>query len=102
MGSIIEIDKKTWNGKFKLDVTSGGTGTEDLDVHFFLDLGTIDPVNDPAQQTVGTGPTYENRKAGGEVGTVPPGSNYGLFCIAVGTGYNAAWKYVATPPKKKK
>ncbi len=102
MGSIIEVDKATWNGKFKLEVTSGGLGTEDLDIHYYLDLGTLDPVNDPAQQTVGTGATYENRKPGGEVGTVPAGTKYGVFCIAVGTGYNAAWKYTALPPKKKR
>lgn len=101
MGSIIEIDKKTWNGKFKLEVTSGGVGTEDLDIHFHLDLGTIDPVNDPAQQNAVAGQAYETRKAGGEAGIVPPGSTAGVFCIAVGTGYNAGWKYTAVPPKKK-
>src|SRR3990170_3015355 len=49
MASMIEIDKSTWNGKFKLDVTGGGAGTEDLDVTFYVDPGHVDPAA-PAQQ----------------------------------------------------
>ncbi|HEV3472864.1 MAG TPA: hypothetical protein VG408_06610 [Actinomycetota bacterium] len=100
-GSIFEVDKATWSGKFKLDVTSGGTGAEDLDIYYYNDFGKVDPVNDPAQQAVGASSTYVTRKAGGEVGTVPAGSTGALVCLAIGSGYNAAYKYVATPPKKK-
>ena len=44
---MFEIDKATWNGKFKLEVTSGGAGTEDLDLTYYADPGKLDPT-DPA------------------------------------------------------
>lgn len=101
-GSMFEIDEKTWEGKFKLEVTAGGMGTEDLDVTFYADPGHIDP-EDPAQQAgiVETG-SYLNRQEGGEAGTVPPTTKLALVCLAVGTGYDADWSYVAKPPKKSK
>ena len=101
-GSIFEIDKKTWNGKFKLEVTGGSVGTEDLDMTFYADPGEVDPA-DPAQQggIIETG-TYLNREAGGEAGTVPARSTLVLICLAIGSGANAEWSYTATPPKKKK
>lgn len=102
LGSIFEIDKATWNSKFKLEVTGGVQGTEDLDMTFYADPGKVDP-QDPAQQggIVETG-AYLTREAGGEVGTVPPGSNLVLICLGIGTGADADWSYTATPPKKKK
>jgi hypothetical protein len=101
-GSMFQIDKSTWNGNFKLEV-SGPTGSEDLDVTFYADPGKIDPVNDPAQQSgiIETG-SYLTREAGGEAGTVPPSSTVALVCLAIGSGANAEWTYSATPPKKKK
>lgn len=102
LGSIFEVDKKTWDGKFKLEMTGGGTGDEDLDLYYYLDFGTVDPVNDPAQQTVGASSSYTTREPGGETGTVPRGSTGALVCLAIGSGYDANWEYVATPPKKKK
>ena len=100
--SVFKIDKTTWNGKFKLDVTGGVAGTEDLDITFFVDPGKVDPA-DPAQQAgVIEGGSYLTRQAGGEVGTVPKGSTVALICLGIGTGANAEWSYTATPPKKKK
>lgn len=101
-GSMFEIDKSTWDGKFELEVTSGGMGTEDLDMTFYSNPGAIDPA-DPAMQSgiVETG-SYLNRKAGGEEGIVPRTSTLALICLGTGTGYNAAWSYTATPPAKKK
>ena len=100
-GHIFEIDKSTWGGKFKLEVTGGGAGTEDLDMTFYAEPGTIDPVNDPAQQggIVETG-AYLSREAGGEAGVVPPTSKIVLICLAIGSGYNADFEYTATPKKK--
>ena len=100
MGSMFEIDKKTWNGKFKLDVTGGGTGTEDLDMTFYVDPGHVDPA-DPAQQggIIEAG-SYLTREPGGEAGIVPPTSTLVLVCLGTGTGYNAEWSYTATPKKK--
>lgn len=101
-GSIFEIDKKTWDGKFKLEVVAGAAGTEDLDVTFYADPGEIDP-NDPAMQggIIETG-AYLTREAGGEAGTVPRTSTLALVCLGIGTGANAEWSYTADPPKKKK
>lgn len=101
-GSMIEIDKATWNGKFKLEVVSGVAGSEDLDVTFYADPGAIDP-EDPAMQggIIETG-AYLTREAGGEVGNVPPTSTLALVCLGIGTGANAEWAYTAVPPKKKK
>jgi hypothetical protein len=101
-GSIFEIDKKTWNGKFKLEVTGGSAGTEDLDMTFYADPGHVDPA-DPAQQggIIETG-AYLTREAGGEAGTVPARSKLVLICLAIGSGFNAEWSYKATPPTKKK
>ena len=101
-GSMFEIDKSTWDGTFKLDVTSGGMGTEDLDITFYADPGHVDPA-DPAQQAgiIETG-AYLTRKAGGEAGMVPRTSTVALVCLGTGTGYNAGWSYTATPPVKKK
>jgi hypothetical protein len=99
---MFEIDKATWDGKFKLDVTAGGTGTEDLDMTYYVDPGHLDPA-DPAQQDgIIESSSYLTRKAGGETGIVPRGSKYVLICLATGSGYNAEWSYAATPPSKKK
>ena len=101
-GSMFEIDKTTWDGKFKLDVTGGLAGTEDLDITYYLDPGHVDP-NDPAQQAgIIEGGSYLTRKAGGEAGTVPHGSTVALVCLAITTGANAEYVYTAAPPAKKK
>lgn len=101
-GSMFEIDKATWNGKFKLEVVSGGSGTEDLDITFYSNPGQLDP-NDPAQQAgiVESG-AYLTREAGGEAGVVPQTSTLALVCLGTGTGFNAEWSYTALPPAKKK
>lgn len=94
-GSMIEIDKTTWNKKFKLDVVSGAQGTEDLDITFYVDPGKLDPT-DPAQQGgIIESSSYLTREAGGESGTVPPKATLGLVCLAIGTGFNAEWSYTS-------
>lgn len=102
MASMIEIDPATWDGKFKLEVVSGGTGAEDLDVTFYIDPGKVDPT-DPAQQSgIVESSSYLTRKAGGEAGLIPRETTVALVCLAVGTGYNAEWSYTGLPPAKKK
>ena len=101
-GSMIEIDKSTWGGKFKLEVLGGASGTEDLDVTYYVDPGKIDPADPAMQGGIIESSSYLTREAGGEVGTVPPESTLALVCLAIGTGANAEWSYTATPPKKKK
>lgn len=102
MGSMFEIDKSTWGGKFKLKVTGGASGAEDLDLTFYGDPGQIDPA-DPAQQGgIAEAGFYRTRKAGGEAGTVPRTATVALICLAIGSGANAEWEYEAKPPVKKK
>ena len=102
LGSMFEIDKTTWNGKFKLEVTGGGQGTEDLDMTYYIDPGKVDPT-DPAQQGgIIESSSYLTREPGGEDGIAPRESTLALICLAVGSGYNADWSYTATPPANKK
>jgi hypothetical protein len=99
---MFEIDKKTWNGKFKLAVTDGLSGDEDLDITFYVDPGQLDPA-DPAQQGgIVEGGAYLTRQAGGEAGIVPKRSTLALVCLSVDSGANAEWSYKAAPPVKKK
>ena len=101
-GHMIAIDESTWGGKFKLEVTAGGAGTEDLDMTFYADPGKLDPA-DPAQQNgIQESGAYLTREPGGEDGTVPPTAKLALVCLAIGSGYNAEFTYTATPPKKKR
>ena len=101
-GSMFEIDESTWNGQFKLEVTGGGTGQEDLDLTFYADPGQPDPA-DPAQQggIVETG-SYLSREPGGESGLIPETTTVALVCMDLDSGYNATYEYTGTPPKPKK
>lgn len=101
-GSMIEIDPATWDGKFKLEVTAGAMGTEDLDVTFYLDPGHVDPTDPAMQSGIIESSAYLSREAGGEEGIVPRESTLALVCLAIGTGANADWSYTALPPAKKK
>ncbi|MDQ3956929.1 MAG: hypothetical protein M3273_01250 [Actinomycetota bacterium] len=100
LGSVFEVDKSTWNGKFTLDITGGAAGTEDIDIHFFMDMGTLDPY-DPAMQNVSQSSSYQTAAAGGEKGTVPEAATTALVCLRPATGASAAWTYKALPLKKK-
>lgn len=101
-GHMFEIDKSTWNGKFKLEVTGGAAGTEDLDITFYADPGKIDPTDPAMQAGIIESGAYLSREAGGEAGTVPPTATVALVCLAITTGANADFTYTAAPPKKKK
>lgn len=101
-GYMIAIDESTWGGKFKLEVTAGGTGTEDLDMTFYANPGTLDPADPAMQGGIQESGAYLTRQPGGEAGTVPPTATLALVCLAIGSGYNAEFLYTATPPKKKK
>ena len=101
-GSMIEIDPATWDGKFKLEVVSGVAGTEDLDVTFYIHPGPLDPTDPAMQAGIVESSAYLTRAPGGEEGTIPREATLALVCLGVGTGANAEWSYVATPPAKKK
>ena len=99
---MFEIDKKTWDGKFKLAVTGGAAGTEDLDITFYAEPGVIDPTDPAMQAGIVESGAYLSRQAGGEAGSVPRTTTVALVCLAIGTGANAEFTYAAKPPKKKK
>lgn len=101
-GSMFEVDPATYDGKFLLEVVSGGAGTEDLDITFYIDPGKVDPTDPAMQSGIIESSSYLTREAGGEDGIVPRDATVALVCLGVGTGYNAEWSYVATPPAKKK
>lgn len=101
-GHMIEIDPATWDGKFTLEVTGGGAGTEDLDMTYYVYPGKIDPTDPAMQSGIVESSSYLTREPGGEAGTVPRESTLALVCLAIGSGYNAEFTYTAMPPKKKK
>ena len=97
VGYHFDVDKKTWGGKFKLDVT-GGQGDVDLDITYYPEFGTVEQAADTtyAPPTV----AYEERGPGGEAGVVPKGMNKAIVCMYQGAA--AEFSYHALPPKKKK
>ena len=94
-----EVNKKTWNKKFNLEV-SGGQGYVDMDIYFYL--GPLTSVNDVVEQGGDPAPpaavSYNTREAGGETGTVPKGAENVILCLyggAQGTGGGADFTYTA-------
>ena len=78
VGYHFNIDKKTWNKKFKLTVDEG-QGPVDLDIVFYPEFGTLEQATDTAYAPPTI--TFEKRKAGGEVGKVPAKMNKAIVCI---------------------
>lgn len=102
-GYHFDVDKSTWNGKFKLEAT-GGQGYIDFDIYFYSDFGTPGDPNDPLVNGGFISAQYNTREAGGEKGKVPPEMNKVIVCLysgALGQGFDGSFKYTATPPKKK-
>jgi hypothetical protein len=99
IGWNFEVNKKTWNKKFKLEV-SGGQGYVDMDITFYL--GPLTSVNDVVEQQADPAPpasvSYATREAGGESGTVPKGAENVIICSyggAQGTGGGGNFVYTA-------
>ncbi len=99
IGWNFEVDKKTWNKKFKLEV-SGGAGYVDMDIYFYL--GPLTTINDFVEQQGDPAPpstvSYNTREAGGEVGKVPAGAENVILCLysgAQGVGGGADFVYTA-------
>lgn len=92
LGYTIELDEGADGGLFTLDVVSGATGLEDLDISFYA---SFNPVVSSA--------TYAERKAGGESATIPDGSRFAV--ITMFNGANAAFRFtsytaVSPPPEE--
>ena len=84
VGYTFDVDPKTFNKPFKLEV-DGGAG---MDISFYADLGDItDPTTAPANVPFATaGP-------GGESGLVPKGYPIAFVCMTEGA--EAAFTYTA-------
>ena len=84
LGYTFEVDPKTVNKKFKLEVSDGAG----MDIQFYSDLG------DPSDPTTAPGNVgYETPGPGGETGTVPKG--YPIVFICMNEGANAEFTYTA-------
>ncbi len=84
LGYTFEVDPKTVNKKFKLEVSDGAG----MDIQFYTDLG--DP-SDPTTAPANVG--YETPGPGGETGTVPKG--YPIVFVCMNEGANASFTYTA-------
>lgn len=104
-GYRFEVDKSTWNGKFKLEPT-GGTGDVDLDIFLYSVMpGAEAVVDDPVNGGTPVSVDYQTREPGGESGDIPKGTTDIIVCMYGGpshAGFNATFEYVGTPPVKKK
>jgi Subtilase family len=85
VGYTIELEEGADGGTFTLDVVSGATGLEDLDIAFYA---SFNPVVSSA--------TYMERKTGGESATIPDGSRFAV--ITMFNGANAAFRFTSYTP----
>lgn len=99
IGWNFEVNKKTWNKKFNLEV-SGGFNNPDMDIYFYLGpLTTVDDIvtqgGDPAAPAT---VSFNTREPGGESGIVPKGAENVILCLyggAQGGGGGADFTYTA-------
>lgn len=89
VGSVIEVDRRTWGGRFTVDLVRGATGSEDLDVTFYSDLTAPTTTGDAT-----------SRGAGGETGNVPSGTTHAIVTLFTGADADYVYKgYAAVPAK---
>ena len=97
-GYYFDIDPKSWNKPFKLDVVSG-EGTVDLDLFMYIHYPPPEETqNDPVNGGTPTSIDFQDREEGGEAGKVPPNTTKAIVCLYGGPdyhGYNAAFTYTA-------
>jgi hypothetical protein len=106
VGFRFPIEKATWGGKFVLEAT-GGQGTVDFDLFLYSKMpGSEEVADDPVNGGTPVSQDFGTREEGGEVGVVPPGTTDAIVCMYGGVsgyaGFDASFKYTATPPTKKK
>jgi hypothetical protein len=85
VGYTIELAEGVDGGSFTLDLLSGATGLEDLDISFYA---SFSPVVSTA--------AYAERKLGGEAFTIPEGSRFAV--VTLFNGADAAFRFRAYPP----
>ena len=97
VGYDFDVDKKTWNKPFALELT-GGVGYVDLDITYYLgERETLEDFQggDPAPPAT---VAFETHEEGGEKGKVPNGAVYAIVCIYQsenGAGAMADFTYAA-------
>ena len=103
VGFRFPVEKSTWGGKFVVEPT-GGVGTVDLDLFLYSVMpGAEEVVDDPVNGGTPVSVDFATREAGGEAGIVPPGTTDAIVCLYGGVagyaGFDASFKYTATPKK---
>lgn len=99
IGWTFSVEKFTWNKNFTLEPT-GGVGTVDLDLTFYLgEFATRDEwIANPAPAPPAS-ISFEEHGQPGEKGKVPKGALYGIVCIyldeTAGTALNVPFTYTA-------
>jgi hypothetical protein len=99
VGWTFDVDKTTWNKPFVLEAT-GGVGTVDLDLSYYLgDFATQEEfINDPPPAPPATS-EFETHDGPGEAGKVPKGAIKAVVCVFAGEGgqgaAGASFKYQA-------
>lgn len=70
---VVNVDEASWGGQFVIDTVADATGSGDIDLYFYEELGGLD--------NAGTGvvTTAEYDTGGpGETGFIPPGTKYAI------------------------
>lgn len=97
-GYYFDIDSKSWNKPFKLEVT-GGEGTVDLDLFLYMHYPPPEEtVSDPVNGGTPSSIDFKTREEGGEAGKVPPNTTKAIVCMYGGPshyGYDATFTYTA-------
>jgi hypothetical protein len=101
-GYYFDVDKATWNKKFKLEPT-GGQGTVDLDIFLYSvypgpEANAEDPPNGVVNGGTPVSVDYTTREAGGESGKIPPNTTKAIVCMYAGPeyqGFDAGFTYTA-------
>ena len=97
-GYHFEVDKKSWNKKFELEVT-GGEGDVDLDLFLYSHVPPMTEwPDDPQNAGTPLSVDFTTREPGGEAGIVPKGTTYAIVCMYGGPshyGYDASFTYTA-------
>lgn len=90
LGWTFDVDKTTWNKPFFLEST-GGVGTVDLDLTYYLgDFATREEfINDPAPASPAVS-EFETHEGPGEAGKVPKGAIKAVVCVFAGEGGQGA------------
>ena len=97
-GYYFDIDPKSWNKPFKLEVT-GGEGTVDLDLFMYMHYPSPEETqNDPVNGGTPSSIDFTTREEGGEAGKVPPNTTKAIVCMYAGPdaqGFNSNFTYTA-------